>query len=161
MDFVSPIVQMWTGGISTALTNQANASIARDTNMQNYKMFKEQNEFNERMYNFNNWWNSPLQQRKRLVEAGYNPADLIDSPNIGSAQQISSGQPNPAVGYHYQSPLADMPSTMLQVAEAKKALADARNTEIKNDFQAMEMSSAIENMKANNFLTSAQAANFP
>lgn len=55
-------------------TNQANRDIAAQNNEYNYRMFTEQNE-----------WNSAVNQRKRLEEAGLNPNLMMNGGSAGIA----------------------------------------------------------------------------
>lgn len=52
-------------------------------------MLDRQNAFTERFWNLTNDYNTPLKQRQRLQEAGYNP-NLLASGNTGNATGISS-----------------------------------------------------------------------
>lgn len=108
--------------------NQNNLMIAREANEQNYKMFKEQQQYD-----------SPENQRKMLEEAGYNPASLTGgnyTPLNPNAPQAIAG--NPQVAAHvgnelaYMNQLGDITGNVLQMAQAKKANAEADNLELVN-----------------------------
>lgn len=52
---------------------QAQLQATRETNQQNYKIWQEQRQHAIDMWNMENDYNSPINQRQRLVDAGYNP----------------------------------------------------------------------------------------
>lgn len=58
------------------------------------QMQREQNAWNEKMWNLNNEWNSPANQRKLLEEAGYNPAALKDSTATSNSPAQGVNPPN-------------------------------------------------------------------
>lgn len=90
------------GSGNNSATNATNLQIARETNEQNYRMFHEQQDFAERMYNAANEYNSPLQQAERLRAAGINPSAVLGSTGQGvtAASAPASPSPNPAVAAH-------------------------------------------------------------
>lgn len=57
-----------------AMQNKANAKAVADANAFNYKIFKEQNWWNEYMWNQNNEYNSPSAWYDRMRDAGLNPS---------------------------------------------------------------------------------------
>lgn len=76
-----------TGGMSAASQSDANASnlqAVRETNELNYKMFHEQQDYTERMWNEANQYNAPARQVERLRQAGINPIAMLGSNGQGS-----------------------------------------------------------------------------
>lgn len=108
LDFIEPIANGVAGlfGLgSTAATNSANREIARETNAQNYKIFQEQLGWQEKMWNQNNAYNTPLEQRKRLEEAGINPYLALSNMSTGEATMAtSSSSPQMQTGAPMQAP---------------------------------------------------------
>lgn len=85
------------GKSSQSSANKANIQMQRETNELNYKMFQEQQQNAWDMWNANNAYNTPENQRKLLESAGYNPSLL--SPGVSSATPINApGAPGAQVG---------------------------------------------------------------
>lgn len=108
LDFI-PAIADGVAGIfglgSTAVTNSANREIARETNAQNYKIFQEQLGWQEKMWNQNNAYNTPLEQRKRLEEAGINPYLALSNMSTGEATMATSpSAPQMQTGAPMQAP---------------------------------------------------------
>lgn len=59
--------------VGTNMTNQANASLNEQTRIWQGRQNRLAEEFQERMWNKSNEYNTPLAQRQRLQQAGYNP----------------------------------------------------------------------------------------
>lgn len=80
---------------STAYSmNQANIQMQRETNEQNYKMFHEQQDFAENMWNKANAYNSPEEIAKRLRDVGVNPLKVLSGE--GSSMQTAGLQSSPS-----------------------------------------------------------------
>ena len=58
----------------------------RETNAANLQIAQQNNAFNERMWNLQNEYNSPVAQRTRLEQAGINPYLMLDGSSTGNAQ---------------------------------------------------------------------------
>lgn len=87
------------GGISALGQNASNKAYIAGvdkTNAANLNMMREQNAFNERMWNMNNKYNSPAATRARLLAAGINSSDAITGGQSGAAVQSVAGQPQQA-----------------------------------------------------------------
>lgn len=127
------------------------------SNSQNMKINRMNNEFNAReaekarqyqteMWNKTNEWNSPVNVRKRLETAGYNPYLGLDSSNVGTAGSAGSSSPASAA-----SPIQNNP---IQFDGFQNALSTAIQ---------MSNSTKVSNAEANNLqgqkgLADAQAA---
>lgn len=84
------------GSGAQSSANRTNIQIARETNQMQYQMFKEQNAFNERMYNQMQQYNTPAAQMQRYNEAGINPYVAAGNVQTGNAQSaLQSAQPLP------------------------------------------------------------------
>lgn len=84
---MSGLLNVLTLGVLPAL----NYLGARETNKTNIKLAKQGQAFEEKMWNKNNLYNSPLQQMSRLQQAGLNP-NLIYG-NGSSSTGLSSSYP--------------------------------------------------------------------
>lgn len=99
-------------GISAAgslIGNVFGAASTNSTNKMNYRIFKESSQFNrqeriaaqnwqKQMLDYQNAYNTPLEQRRRMADAGYNPYMSQISPNLSaglssSPQASSPGAP--------------------------------------------------------------------
>jgi hypothetical protein len=58
----------------------------RETNQMNYQIAQDNNAFNERMWNMQNEYNSPVNQRYRLEAAGLNPYLMMNGGSAGVAE---------------------------------------------------------------------------
>lgn len=95
------------GGSSSAAAqrraNETNLQIARETNAQNYRIFQEQQQFNENQ--FNRWldYSTPAAQRKRYEDAGINPYMAVGQLQSGTPQSaLTSANSAPMQGTQVQ-----------------------------------------------------------
>lgn len=129
----------------------------RETNRNNLQIARENNEFNERMWNLQNEYNTPQMQRARLEAAGLNPYLMLDGGSAGVAESAptadtSGTQVAPDVGSTiaggYQamgnslstaaSQIAQMAfQNDLQKANVAKVQADAQNSDLQNQYDAL------------------------
>lgn len=76
--------------------NETDLQIARETNAQNYRIFQEQQQFNENQ--FNRWldYSTPAAQRQRYEDAGINPYMAVGQLQSGTPQSsLTSANANP------------------------------------------------------------------
>lgn len=151
------------GGSAKAAKYQLQA--ARETNRMNYQIAQENNAFNQRMWEKQNAYNSPVEQRRRLEQAGLNPNIMMNGgsagtaesaptadtsgvqqvPDVGSTiasgyQQFGSSLSNAAsqiAGMVYNNGLQQANVNKAQ-AEAQSASQDARYKELQNQFAASQ-----------------------
>lgn len=129
----------------------------RETNQMNYQIAQQNNAFNERMWNLQNEYNSPTAQRARLEAAGINPYLMLDGSSTGVAQSSpvadqSGTQVAPDVGSTiaggYQSMGNSIASAAGQIAQmvyqndlqnanVAKTQADAKNSDLQNQYDAL------------------------
>lgn len=129
----------------------------RETNAANLQIAQQNNAFNERMWNLQNDYNTPEKQRARLEAAGINPYLMLDGSSTGVAQSSptadqSGTQVAPDVGSTiaggYQSlgnsiasaagQIAQMSfQNDLQKANVAKTQADAQNSDLQNQYDAL------------------------
>lgn len=72
------------GGVS-ALGSLSNLISQASNNKTLQKMQEEQFEHDKKMWNLNNEYNTPLQQKNRLLDAGYNPLMMSGSVSTGNS----------------------------------------------------------------------------
>lgn len=132
-------------------TNKINLQIARETNQANRENQEYQNEWNYNMWNKQNEYNTPLNQRKRLDDAGLNPIfyGLDGTGNAGALQSAPftavNGAPMENSGVFMQQGLMNAANTF---ADAKLKLAQAKNIEeqtnnVKEDTKSKQIANRI------------------
>lgn len=129
----------------------------RETNAANLQIAQQNNAFNERMWNLQNDYNNPVNQRARLEAAGINPYLMLDGSDAGVAQSApqadtSGTQVSPDIGSTiaggYQSfgnsiasaagQIAQMSfQNDLQKANVAKTNAEAQNSDLQNQYDAL------------------------
>lgn len=143
-------------GSSTAAKYQLQA--ARETNRMNYQIAQENNAFNQRMWEKQNAYNSPVEQRRRLEQAGLNPNLMMSGGSAGIAetaptadtsgvQQVPDIGSTIASGYQqFGNSLSNAASQIagmvynndLQQANAAKANADANSASQDAQYKALQ-----------------------
>lgn len=143
------------GGSHYAARKQLQA--VRETNQMNWQIAQQNNAFNERMWNLQNEYNTPSAQRARLEAAGLNPYLMLDGSSAGVAQSAptadtSGTQVAPDIGSTiaggYQSMGNSIASAAgqiaqmafqndLQKANVAKTQADAQNSDLQNQYDAL------------------------
>lgn len=151
------------GGSVKAAKYQLQA--ARETNQMNYQIAQENNAFNQRMWEKQNAYNSPVEQRRRLEQAGLNPNLMMNGGSSGTAETVptadtSGVQQVPDVGstiasgyQQFGNSLSNAASQIAGMvynnglqqanvnkaqAEAQSASQDARYKELQNQFAASQ-----------------------
>lgn len=160
---------------ATKATNQTNLAISNATNAQNYKMFKEQQQYDIDMWNAQNVYNSAEQQRARLEAAGLNPYLMMNGGSAGTAGAANSASPIAAQAAHMETPEiggiiqsgfsnvssaiaqigAEMDNERLMDAQIKQMMSDTTGQNIDNENKQREKDDAhnlavggLENTKA-------------
>ncbi len=146
-------------GAGSLIGNLFGASSQNSTNKMNYRIFKEGNAFNreeriaaqnwqKEMLDYQNSYNTPLEQRKRMEEAGYNPYLSNVSPNL-SAGASSSPQASASGAPTMQPYRPDMSgfqqiASMLFTDPLQKAQIGKTNAE-KDNIEQQTIGQVIEN----------------
>lgn len=150
-------------GSSNAAKYQLQA--ARETNQMNYQIAQENNAFNQMMWEKQNAYNSPVEQRRRLEQAGLNPNLMMNGGSAGTAESAptadtSGVQQVPDIGSTIASGYQQLGSSLstaasqiagmvynngLQQANVNKAQAEAQSAsqdasykELRNQFAASQ-----------------------
>ena len=139
---------------SSSDANDTNLQIARETNEQTYKMFHEQQDFNERMWNATNAYNDPARQMERLRAAGINPFAILGSNGQGSLGQAGITTSPSAPSLHTAQVQAVSPSLMMEgitrsVGDYFDNInkdADAKGKQIDLMFKSQEWETKLSNM---------------
>lgn len=151
------------GAASNLIGNIASAASARKQR----KFIREENQknrdFQERMVNEQNKYNSASEQRKRLEEAGLNPYLMMNGGTAGTASGASaSGSSSGSPSLPNFEPIASsIGNTMLSFASAIKSMKEAEGVDIRNNsdsqFLNSERSSALGNTQADTLLKGMQS----
>lgn len=143
------------GGSHYAARKQLQA--VRETNQTNWQIAQQNNAFNERMWNLQNEYNTPAMQRARLEAAGLNPYLMLNGGSAGIAESAptadtSGTQVAPDIGNTiaggYQSMGNSIASAASQIAQmafqndlqkanVAKTQADAQNSDLQNQYDAL------------------------
>ena len=146
------------GGSGSKKAAKYQLQAARETNQMNYQIAQENNAFNERMWDKQNVYNSPVEQRKRLEQAGLNPNLMMNGGSAGTAataptadtsgvQQVPGIGSTIASGYQqFGNSLSNAASQIagmvynndLQQANAAKANADANSASLDAQYKALQ-----------------------
>ena len=144
-------------GLTAGLSSLGGALTAGIQHKYNKKLADYQNDINIENWNMQNEYNSPANQRKRLEEAGINPAAVFGSngSSAGNAGQIAQ----------YQQPGVDITNSMLSAgqlaqvaANIRKTNAEAENIENANPYVAAKEQAQINSIIAGGKLSDSQAA---
>lgn len=154
-------------GSSKAAKYQLQA--ARETNRMNYQIAQENNAFNERMWEKQNAYNSPVEQRRRLEQAGLNPNLMMNGGSAGTAataptadtsgvQQVPDIGSTIASGYQqFGNSLSNAASQIagmvynndLQQANVDRTKAEAKNADLQNQYDSLRNEFAAANFLVN------------
>ena len=120
----------------------------------NKKMADYQNDINIENWNLQNEYNSPAAQRKRLEEAGINPAAVFGSngSSAGNAGQIAQYQRQ---GVDITQSLMNGAQLSLLAAQARKTNAEAANTEAQNPYAGATAQAILDGYLSTNEKTKA------
>lgn len=153
------------GGSGSKKAAKYQLQAARETNKMNYQIAQENNAFNERMWDKQNAYNSPVEQRRRLEQAGLNPNLMMNGGSAGTAetaptadtsgvQQVPDIGSTIASGYQqFGNSLSNAASQIagmvynndLQQANVDKTKAEAQNADLQNQFDSLRNEFAAAN----------------
>lgn len=121
-------------GISTLASTGVNAASVNGVNRKNYKYSKQimdaQNEYNTKMWERTNSYNSPISQKNRLIEAGINPNMLYGDVHDPNATMQTSAAPGSPIYQPFQvdTSVADsLGSLDTQLADVQKKKVETEN----------------------------------
>lgn len=126
------------GGLVGGLMNR---NSQKDANKENIQLAREQQQFQQKMVQQQNEFNSPVAQMHRYAQAGLNPNLVYTQGNPGNQTSIPSYQRADVkpVQFNFQSDMANAVAQVYNnfqaVAQIRKANADARSTEIDNQIK--------------------------
>lgn len=118
-------------GVGALVGGLGNLIGTNSANKQNMKLQRQQQDFNVKLWNMQNAYNTPDAQKQRLLAAGINPWQMTNSANpSGTAntapQSVAPAQVQPLnYGNAIMSGLSNMMQMMTTISQADKARADA------------------------------------
>ena len=134
------------GGISSALSAHSASKSVDRTNQANIELQKQQNDFNERMWEKNNEYNSLAQQKQRALQAGFNPAILTGQNSVSATPVTQTSLPRMmskadiymAQGQQALNALDLMGNTYIKKFQADNLKADAEKKQVETDTELLE-----------------------
>lgn len=117
---ISPVV----GGLFNAFSGES----ANETNIE---LQRQQQLWNEKMWQMNNEYNTPANQIARLKEAGLNPNLMYGQGTVGNSSSPAQGvSPAHVQPVNYLQGLVGLPDTMLKMAQTR--LIEAQEEKVRN-----------------------------
>lgn len=114
-------------------TNQANLDIARENNASMLEQQQRKMAFDTEMWNKQNEYNSPLAQKQRLEEAGYNPYMQSMSSGVAtSSPTMDTFTPQAATMQAYQQDPNSYTPSFMQLANSGLSFLQASNLSEQN-----------------------------
>lgn len=146
LPFLLPAIMAGAGLAGTAISSISARKSTQDTNRANRELVDLQNQFNEKMWNKNNEYNSLASQKYRALQAGFNPAILSGQNSVsatpvvqeGIAHQQSNAQTIMAGNQQALSAMELYNSSLLKGQQAKNLQSDAKLKEVKTDTELLE-----------------------
>lgn len=115
-------------GLISGFTGAMAQESANETNLQ---LARENRDWQEKMWNLNNQYNTPANQIARLKAAGLNPNLMYGQGTVGNSSSPASGVATPRVNpVNYLQGLVGLPDAMLKVEQAK--LLDAQRKKVES-----------------------------
>lgn len=121
---------------STSSNNKTNLRIARETNEANRELYEKQFADQYRMWIENNEYNDPSKQVARFRNAGLNP--LLQNYQAGQAQAMSVPSAAPMQGATMEAPqfhFGDIAQNLALAAEASKTSSESQGIQMDNQFK--------------------------
>lgn len=140
--------------ISSSSANSAATNLNFENRLWNEIQMQKQNAYNYQMWNEANQYNSPVEQRKRLQAAGFNPY-LAMLGDTGTAQSLQSASPGSASmnaqqqSFDFSSIGNTLANVGLNAAMARKANAEAAGQEKANQWIDARTQAEINNIISN------------
>lgn len=143
------------GSLSQKSANKTNLQIARETNQAQMEMQERANQFSAQMQQNQMDYASPANQRKMLEQAGFNPylyqgvqahASNSAAGQVGGALHAAQVQPVNAMAEALTNASINSANVVRNLAESRKANADATSTNIDNVTRAAVNEQNLKNL---------------
>lgn len=133
--------------------NASNLQIARETNQANLDLYNKQFSDQYKLWKENNAYNDPSAQMSRLKAAGLNPTLNMGSNPTGIAQAATAPSANPMIGAHMEAPMinySDVATSINAISDSIKKSAEATGIQTNNQYIAQEKVQQINHLMALN-----------
>lgn len=144
----------------TKATNQANKEMNAENNQTQIDLWNQQKEYDYKMWQENNAYNTPSAQVQRLKDAGINPALALSNIDSGTSHSTAGGQNTPnTTAATYENPANEVNMKVQNLALIGKQLSDiskqyeeTRSLQMQNNWQNVEKSAAVASILKDNKL---------
>lgn len=138
----------------TKATNQANKEMNAENNQTQIDLWNQQKEYDYKMWQENNAYNTPSAQVQRLKDAGINPALALSNINSGTSNSTAGGQSTPnTTAATYENPASEVNMKVQNLALIGKQLSDiskqyeeTRSLEMQNNWTNVQKSAEVANL---------------
>lgn len=145
---------------NTKATNASNERMNAANNKLQMDLWHEQQEYDYKMWQENNAYNTPSAQVERLKAAGINPALALSNISTGESSSTAGGQSIPkTTAATYENPANEVNMKVQNLALIGKQLSDiskqyeeTRSIEMQNNWQNVEKSAAVASILKDNKL---------
>lgn len=145
---------------NTKATNASNERMNAANNQLKMDLWHEQQEYDYKMWQENNAYNTPSAQVQRLKDAGINPALALSSIDSGTSNSTAGGQNTPdTTAATYENPANEVNMKVQNLALIGKQLSDiskqyeeTRSLQMQNNWQNVEKSAQVAGMLGDNKL---------
>lgn len=144
----------------TKATNKANKEINAENNQTQIDLWNQQKEYDYKMWQENNAYNTPSAQVERLKAAGINPALALSNISTGESRSSAGGQSTPqTTSATFENPANEVNMKVQNLALIGKQLSDiskqyeeTRSLQMQNNWQNVEKSAAVASILKDNKL---------
>ena len=144
----------------TKATNKANKEMNSENNQTQIDLWNQQKEYDYKMWQENNAYNSPSAQVERLKAAGINPALALSNISAGESRSSAGGQSTPqTTAATFENPANEVNMKVQNLALIGKQLSDiskqyeeTRSLQMQNNWQNVEKSAAVASILKDNKL---------
>lgn len=144
----------------TKATNKANKEMNAENNQTQIDLWNQQKEYDYKMWQENNAYNSPSAQVDRLKAAGINPALALSNISTGESRSSAGGQSTPSTtAATFENPANEVNMKVQNLALIGKQLSDiskqyeeTRSLQMQNNWQNVEKSAAVASILKDNKL---------
>lgn len=145
---------------NTKATNASNERMNAANNKLQMDLWHEQQEYDYKMWQENNAYNTPSAQVERLKAAGINPALALSNISTGESSSSAGGQSIPkTTAATFENPANEVNMKVQNLALIGKQLSDiskqyeeTRSLEMQNNWQNVEKSAAVASILKDNKL---------
>lgn len=144
----------------TKATNKANKEMNAENNQTQIDLWNQQKEYDYKMWQENNAYNTPSAQVERLKAAGINPALALSNISTGESRSSAGGQSTPqTTAATFENPANEVNMKVQNLALIGKQLSDiskqyeeTRSLQMQNNWQNVEKSAAVASILKDNKL---------